>query len=146
VAGEPPQIDLAAEKRLQQMLLALATESLVQSAHDVSDGGVAVTLAECCFAASGLSASISLEGSKAPAEHALFNEGGARAVISVKSSLLARVLDNARQYGVTAQQIGQVTRDKGFRIQYKGSAAIDSPLETLRDIWANSLERALQTQ
>jgi phosphoribosylformylglycinamidine synthase II len=60
VAGEPPQIDLAAEKRLQQMLLALANEGLVQSAHDISDGGIAVTLAECCFAAAALSASVSL--------------------------------------------------------------------------------------
>ena len=146
VAGEPPQIDLAAEKRLQQMLLALATEGLVQSAHDISDGGIAVTLAECCFAAAGLSASVSLEGSEPPAEYALFNERGARAVVSVKSSLLARVLDSARQYGVAAQQIGQVTRDKGFRIQYKGSAAIDNPLDSLRDVWAHSLERALNAR
>src|SRR5580700_435306 len=146
VAGEPPQIDLAAEKRLQQMLLALANEGLVQSAHDISDGGIAVTLAECCFAAAALSASVSLEGSEPPAEHALFNERGARAVVSVKSSLLARVLDSARQYRVAAQQIGQVTRDKGFRIQYKGSAAIDSPLEVLRDVWAHSLERALNAR
>jgi phosphoribosylformylglycinamidine synthase II len=146
VAGEPPQIDLAAEKRLQQIFLALATEGLVQSAHDISDGGIAVTLVECCFAAPGLSASVSLEGSEPPAEHALFNERGARAVVSVKSSLLARVLDSARQYGVSAQQIGQVTRDKGFRIQYKGSAAIDSPLEVLRDVWAHSLERALNAR
>jgi phosphoribosylformylglycinamidine synthase subunit PurL len=146
VAGEPPQIDLAAEKRLQQMLLAVAREGLVQSAHDISDGGIAITLAECCFAALGLSASVSLEGSEPPAEHALFNERGARAVVSVKSSLLARVLDSARQYGVAAQQIGQVTRDKGFRIQYKGSAAIDSPLEVLRDVWAHSLERALNAR
>jgi phosphoribosylformylglycinamidine synthase II len=146
VAGEPPQIDLAAEKRLQQMLLALGNEDLVQSAHDISDGGLAVTLAECCFAAAGLSASVTLEGSEPPAEHALFNERGARAVVSVKSSLLARVLESARQYGVTAQQIGQVTRDKGFRIQYKGSAAIDSPLDSLREIWAYSLERALNAR
>jgi phosphoribosylformylglycinamidine synthase II len=146
VAGEPPQIDLAAEKRLQQMLLALATEGLVQSAHDISDGGIAVTLAECCFAAAGLSASVSLEGSEPPAEYTLFNERGARAVVSVKSSLLARVLDSARQYGVAAQQIGQVTRDKGFRIQYKGSAAIDNPLDSLRDVWAHSLERALNAR
>jgi phosphoribosylformylglycinamidine synthase II len=146
VAGEPPQIDLAAEKRLQQMLLALATESLVQSAHDISDGGIAVTLAECCFAANGLSTSVMLEGSEPPAEHALFNERGARAVVSVKSSLLARVLESARQYGVTAQQIGQVTRDKAFRIQYKRSAAIDSPLDALRDVWAHSLERALKVR
>jgi phosphoribosylformylglycinamidine synthase II len=146
VAGEPPQIDLAAEKRLQQMLLALGNEDLVQSAHDISDGGLAVTLAECCFAAAGLSASVTLEGSEPPAEHALFNERGARAVVSVKSSLLARVLESARQYGVTAQQIGQVTRDKGFRIQYKGSAAIDSPLDSLREAWAYSLERALHAR
>jgi len=64
--------------------------------------------------------------------------------VTVKSSLLARVLDNARQYGVTGQQIGQVTRDKAFRIQYKGSAAIDSPLDALRDVWSHSLERALK--
>jgi phosphoribosylformylglycinamidine synthase subunit PurL len=146
VAGEPPQIDLAAEKRLQQMLVALASESLMQSAHDISDGGIAVTLAECCFATNGLSASVSLEGSEPPAEHALFNERGARAVVSVKSSLLARVLESARQYGVTAQQIGQVTRDKAFRIQYKRSAAIDSPLDALRDVWAYSLERALKVR
>jgi phosphoribosylformylglycinamidine synthase II len=146
VAGEPPQIDLAAEKRLQQMLVALASERLVQSAHDISDGGIAVTLAECCFAANGLSTSVMLEGSEPPAEHALFNERGARAVVSVKSSLLARVLESARQYGVTAQQIGQVTRDKAFRIQYKRSAAIDSPLESLRDVWAHSLERALKVR
>jgi phosphoribosylformylglycinamidine synthase II len=146
VAGEPPQIDLAAEKRLQQMLVALASQSLVQSAHDISDGGIAVTLAECCFAANGLSTSVMLEGSEPPAEHALFNERGARAVVSVKSSLLARVLENARQYGVTAQQIGQVTRDKAFRIQYKRSAAIDSPLESLREAWAYSLERALKAR
>jgi phosphoribosylformylglycinamidine synthase len=146
VAGEPPQIDLAAEKRLQQMLLALANEGLVQSAHDISDGGIAVALAECCFASAALSTSVSLEGSEPPAEHALFNERGARAVVSVKSSLLARVLESARQYGVTAQQIGQVTRDKGFRIQYKGSAAIDSPLDSLREAWAYSLERALRAR
>ena len=146
VAGEPPQIDLAAEKRLQQMLLALANEGLVQSAHDISDGGIAVALAECCFASAALSTSVSLEGSEPPAEHALFNERGARAVVSVKSSLLARVLESARQYGVAAQQIGQVTRDKGFRIQYKGSAAIDSPLDSLREAWAYSLERALHAR
>jgi phosphoribosylformylglycinamidine synthase subunit PurL len=146
VAGEPPQIDLAAEKRLQQMLVALARKNLVQSAHDISDGGIAVTLAECCFAAKGLSASVNLEGSVPPAEHALFNERGARAVVSVKSSLLARVLESARQYGVYAQQIGQVTRDKAFRIQYKGSAAVDSPLESLRDVWSHSLEQALKVR
>jgi phosphoribosylformylglycinamidine synthase subunit PurL len=153
VAGEPPAIDLAAEKRLQQLLVALAAESLVQSAHDISDGGLAVAVAESCFAARGgaalaassLCVNISLD-SAASAEHALFNERGARAIVSIKPTLLARVLETARQYNVAAQSIGQVIRSDGFRIEYKGRAVIDSPLESLRDVWANSLERTLTVQ
>src|SRR2546427_556941 len=57
VAGEPPAIDLAAEKRLQDCLVALATEGAVESAHDISDGGLAVTLAESCFSSAPASAS-----------------------------------------------------------------------------------------
>ncbi len=153
VAGEPPAIDLAAEKRLQELLIALATEGSVQSAHDTSDGGLAVAIAESCFASAGgrpelsaLSAKISLEYATGggPAEYELFSERGARAVVSVKSSLVARVLETARQYNVTAEQIGQVTRDKTLRIEYKGHAVIDSPVEELRDVWTHSLERAVR--
>src|SRR5881396_664426 len=84
VAGEPPAIDLAAEKRLQDCLVALATEGAVESAHDISDGGLAVTLAESCFAASSvvagletgsfsLGASVQLDDDSA-AEFSLFSE------------------------------------------------------------------------
>ncbi|MBV9888368.1 MAG: phosphoribosylformylglycinamidine synthase II, partial [Acidobacteria bacterium] len=153
VAGEPPAIDLAAEKRLQEFLIAVAGEGLVQSAHDISDGGIAVAVAESCFASAGgrpelaaLSAKISLEYATGggPAEYELFSERGARAVVSVKPSLVARVLESARQYNVTAGQIGQVTRDKTLRIEYKGHAVIDSPVEELRDVWTHSLERAVR--
>ena len=60
VAGAPPAIDLAAEKRLIDCLVQLAAEKLIHSAHDVSDGGLAVTLAESCFAANGLAAQVTL--------------------------------------------------------------------------------------
>ena len=61
VGGAPPQIDLAAESRLIEALVALSAQGLLASAHDISDGGLAVALAECCFTgASGLSADISL--------------------------------------------------------------------------------------
>jgi len=150
VAGEPPAIDLAAEKRLQELLVALASEGSVQSAHDISDGGIAVAIAESCFASAGgrpevaaLSAKVSLDDSNA-AEFALFNERGARAIVSVKASLVAHVLETARHYQVTAEQIGQVIRDEGLRIEYKGHAAIDSPVEELRDVWTHSLERAVK--
>jgi phosphoribosylformylglycinamidine (FGAM) synthase-like enzyme len=75
------------------------------------------------------------------AEGAVFGERGARAVVSVKPDKLAALLATARQYGVRASEIGSVTPDNVLRIQYKGCAAIDSPVEFLRDAWARSLER-----
>jgi phosphoribosylformylglycinamidine synthase len=142
VAGEPPAIDLGAEKRLIDCLVALAAEGSVQSAHDISDGGLAVTLAESCFAANGLGIAAKLEENDAP-EVALFGERGARAIVSVKPAMLARVLDTARQYQVAALEVGKVIRGDAFRIQYKGSAVIDSSIPALRGAWAQSLERTL---
>ncbi len=143
VAGEPPAIDLAAEKRLQDCLVALAAEGSLQSAHDISDGGLAVTLAESCFASTSVvGAHVKLEEA-GPAEAAAFGERGARAVVSVTPSKLAAVLDTARQYKVAARDIGQVTRGGAFRIEYKGRAVMDSSIETLHDAWAHSLERTL---
>jgi phosphoribosylformylglycinamidine synthase II len=141
-AGEPPAIDLAGEKRLIDCLVALAAEGSVQSAHDISDGGLAVTLAESCFAVNGFGVHVKLEEA-GPAEAAIFSERGARAVVSVTPSKLAAVLNTARQYSVAAYQIGQVIRGDAFRIQYKGSAVIDSSVQALRDTWAHSLERIL---
>jgi len=153
VSGEPPAIDLAAEKRLIECLVALASDGSVQSAHDISDGGIAVTLAESCFAAASsvvaaqhaapqLGANVTL-AADGPAEHALFNERGARCVVSVSPTKLAAVLATARQYNVGAHEIGKVHLGNALRIEYKGSAVVDSPLDFLRDIWANSLERTL---
>jgi phosphoribosylformylglycinamidine synthase II len=168
VAGEPPPIDLPAERRLQDCLIALAAESALQSAHDISDGGLAVTLAESCFANmadqpnachpesprllgegsafSSLGAIATLGDESLPAEHALFHERGARAIVSVTPSKLAAVLNTARQYNLAARKLGQVTRDGSFRIQHKGRAVIDSSIETLRDAWAHSLERTLTSK
>jgi phosphoribosylformylglycinamidine synthase len=150
VAGQPPAIDLPAEKRLQQCLVALAASRSIQSAHDISDGGLAVTVVESCFASaparkSGdtLSARIRIEDSS-PAEHAVFGERGARAVISVSPASLNAVRQTARKYGVGAVRIGEVNADGIFRIELNGSAIIEESVETLRDIWAHSLERALK--
>ena len=150
VAGQPPAIDLPAEKRLQQCLVALAASHSVQSAHDISDGGLAVTVAESCFASaparkSGdtLGARIRIED-RSPAESALFGERGARTVITVSPASLNAVLQMARNCGVSAVQIGRVTADGIFSIELNRSAIIEESVETLRDIWAHSLERALK--
>jgi phosphoribosylformylglycinamidine (FGAM) synthase-like enzyme len=54
------------------------------------------------------------------------------------------VLQTSRKYGVSAVRIGEVTANGIFRIELNGSAIIEEPVETLRDIWARSLERALK--
>jgi phosphoribosylformylglycinamidine synthase len=154
VAGEPPAIDLAAEKRLQELLVALASHGLIQSAHDLSDGGLAVAAAESCFASSigakdgarHLGATLDLEDASAPTEGALFGERGARAIVSVTPSSLARVLDTAREYGVSASGIGAVIGEGSFRIQYKGKPVIEDRVDALHGIWANSLERAINVR
>jgi phosphoribosylformylglycinamidine synthase subunit PurL len=156
VSGEPPAIDLAAEKRLIDCLIALASDGSVQSAHDISDGGIAVTLAESCIAAAPsragarhavpvLGANVNLDPD-GPAEHALFNERGARCVLSVSPTKLAAILSTARQYNVGAREIGKVKLNNALRIEYKGSAAVDSPVDSLRSIWANSLEQTLTSK
>jgi phosphoribosylformylglycinamidine synthase II len=150
VAGQPPAIDLPAEKRLQQCLVALAASGAVQSAHDISDGGLAVTVAESCFASAParkpgdtLGARIRIEASE-PAEATVFGERGARAVVSVSPASLNAVIQMAQKYGVSAVQIGRVNADGIFSIEFNGSAIIEESVETLRDAWAHSLERALK--
>jgi phosphoribosylformylglycinamidine synthase subunit PurL len=143
VAGEPPAIDLDAEKRLIDCLVVLASDGTVVSAHDISDGGLAVTVAESCFALStAVGASVKADDPLA-AEFAVFGERGARCVVSVRPAKLAALHSIARQYGIAASEIGQVTRDPSLRIEYSGRAIIDSPVESLRDVWAKSLERML---
>jgi phosphoribosylformylglycinamidine synthase len=142
VAGEPPAIDLAAEKRLIDCLVALAEAKIVQSAHDVSEGGLAVAVAESCFASQGVGAHIAAD-LEANAECALFGERGARAIVSVAPGNVAAVLATARQYGAGTRQIGKVTGDNTLCIEYKGRVVMQAAVATLEDAWAHSLEREL---
>jgi phosphoribosylformylglycinamidine synthase II len=145
VSGEPPSIELAAEKWVIDCMVALAAEGTLHSAHDVSDGGVAVTLAESCFAGDGVGASVAVPEDVA-AEYALFGERGARVLVSSAPEQLAAVRTTARQYGVGAHEIGKVTSDNTLRIEYKGRTVVSASVPALRDVWADSLERKLKIQ
>jgi phosphoribosylformylglycinamidine synthase II len=141
VAGAPPSVDLAAEKRLIALLVALVSEGALKSAHDVSDGGLTVTLAESCFASGGLSARVSLT-SKEPDEASLFGERGARAVVSVTPENLAAARRVAAQYEVAVLEIGQVSKGE-FRIELNGRAVVSADVPSLTDAWENSIETAV---
>jgi phosphoribosylformylglycinamidine synthase subunit PurL len=143
-SGEPPAIDLDAEKRLIDCLVDLAAEKAILSAHDVSDGGIAVTLAESCFASNGLSAEVNLPAeSSEPVEYALYGERGARAVVSASPALLARVESIAAQYHVSVSRIGAVTAGE-FRIVYGGSAVVRGSVDSFRQSWAGALAKELE--
>ena len=144
IAGAPPSIDLHAEKALNDCLVAMAAERSVQSAHDTSDGGLAVTIAECCFASERLSAEIKLQ-TEDPLEYALFEESGARAIVSVHPDGLARVEQIAAQYKVEARRIGTVTSGE-FCIQLNGHPVIRSAIGQLCKIWNGSLETSLKKE
>jgi phosphoribosylformylglycinamidine synthase len=142
LVGTPPAIDLSAEKRLIDCLVALASSELVNSAHDVSAGGLAVALAESCFNANNLAAVVSLQGSL-PVEHELFGESGARCIVSVAAYKLASVLDVARQWGVMARQIGKVAQGEEFRIELRGRTFVSHRVPALHDAWARGLEMSI---
>jgi phosphoribosylformylglycinamidine synthase subunit PurL len=140
-AGSPPEVNLAAEKRLIATLVALAADGKLRSAHDVSDGGLAVTLAESCFASDGLSVRASLT-SKEPDEAALFGERGARAVASVTPENVAAVRRIAAQYEVAVVEVGRVTRGE-FRIELNGQTVVSAEVPSLAGAWSGALERLL---
>jgi phosphoribosylformylglycinamidine synthase subunit PurL len=146
VAGAPPAIDPAAEKRLIECLVELAREGAILSAHDVSDGGMAVTIAESCFGSEGLSARIEMvsDDPGEPAEAALFGERGARALVSAAPDSVARVKAIAAQWNVRANEIGLVARGE-FGIRYEGTTVVQDSVASLGQIWAQSLEIAVES-
>jgi phosphoribosylformylglycinamidine synthase len=114
VGGTPPVVDLEAELALQRFLAAAAAAALLHSAHDCSEGGLAVTVAEAAiggaWSEAGLGAAIDL-GSYAhglPAEAALFGEDGARAVLSADPVHAGELARMAQAFGVPLQDVGAV--------------------------------------
>jgi phosphoribosylformylglycinamidine synthase subunit PurL len=109
LSGEAPPIDLDAEVRLQKLVLALARSQRLASAHDVSDGGLAVALAESCTLEGGVvGARVELpaERSAIDALATLFGEAPSRIVVSVRPDAVADVLHRATEAGVPAVRIG----------------------------------------
>ncbi|MDZ4133748.1 MAG: AIR synthase related protein, partial [Dethiobacteria bacterium] len=109
VAGRLAAIDLEFEKRLQDLLRRLIREKLISSAHDLSDGGLAVALAESCLGGS-KGASVTLPMTTNPAL-SLFGEGPSRAIVSLKQESLEQVRQFAAEAAVPLFEIGSVGGD-----------------------------------
>jgi phosphoribosylformylglycinamidine synthase len=118
VVGDAPELDLAAEKRLQALCLKLIHDRLIVSAHDCAEGGLAVALAECCFAPKrSLGACVSsFDLTKHRSDFLLFGESQSRIIISAREEQIEKILTTATRYNVTAALIGQVTDAPAVRI------------------------------
>jgi phosphoribosylformylglycinamidine synthase len=142
--GFPPALELDKEAALQKCLVAAIQAGLVESAHDVSEGGLAVTVAECGFR-NGIAARIELTGNDLPAEYLLFGEDASRVVISCDPEQVKRIQQVAEKYGVAAEPIGATIADN-LEIRVDGKVVVSAPVEELRQAWSTALERALHTE
>jgi phosphoribosylformylglycinamidine synthase len=138
--GLPPALDMDYEKRVQAVAREVVTAGLAESAHDLSDGGLAVSLAECAFGPAQVGAALELASALRP-EFLLFHEGPSRILISTAAP--DQVQRVARQHGVEAPLLG-ATIEGGIRIRNHGEILLDCPIQRLRGCWEGGLERALE--
>jgi phosphoribosylformylglycinamidine synthase len=146
--GSPPYLNLDMEKALHDCLLSLIRDGLLQSAHDCSEGGLAVTLAESCISGPErtLGAVVRLIKGRLRKDALLFGESQSRVVISAKPVHRQAILEYGRRFGVPAEVIGAVSTERLIVSVGDGGSAepmIDQPVAMLYDRWGLSLERAL---
>jgi len=145
--GKVPRLDLERELAVQQVCLKAAEAGLLRSAHDCSDGGMAVALAECCFSSltrDGVGAEIDLNG-PLPTTTLLFSESPSRIIVSFEASARAHIEKIAELAGCPFVVIGQVG-GKQLRIDANREEAIATEVGELENTWRNSLSRKLQTE
>jgi phosphoribosylformylglycinamidine synthase len=138
--GLPPALDLDYEKRVHAAIREIVAEGHAESSHDLSDGGLAIALAEC--AEDGIGASIELATDLRP-ELALFHEGPSRILVSTEAPEAVEKI--ARAHGIDALRIG-VTMKERLPIDNKSMTWIDCPVKELRRIRGSALESHLVAQ
>jgi phosphoribosylformylglycinamidine synthase II len=137
-AGAPPAIDLEQEKRNQEFVLEAVDAGLVRSAHDLSEGGLAVTLAECAFHGAGrVGCEVDLEDPLQD-DALLFGESQSRILLTCRRAKLPRLLELAAARGVPAKAIGRTGGD-ALTVSRSGREVMTVPVERAFRTWKDSL-------
>jgi phosphoribosylformylglycinamidine synthase II len=144
VAGDAPALELERERALQRALLAAIRAGLVRSAHDCSEGGLAVALVESAITAGrDLGLTVELDD-EIPASALLFGEAQSRVVASCEPAKLAALLESMSSAGVPAREIGRVGEAGGrVRIATR-DAAIDAPAAELASLYFDAIPRRME--
>jgi phosphoribosylformylglycinamidine synthase II len=135
VRGDAPAFDPSREAALIRLVTDAASAALLASAHDCSDGGIAVTLAECCFESGGVGATVALQNTVE-----LFSESASRIVVSVDASKEQEMLSRAAAAGVPARRIG-TTGGSRLVIAVAGQKVVDVAIAEAETVWATALEK-----
>jgi len=140
-----PHVDLVHEIKVQNAVRDLIREGLVKSAHDCSEGGLAVAVAECCFNPEKLlGAEINLKAADTPATTVLFDESQSRIVISVARADLEKTVSLLREQGVLFQELGEVGGDT-LSIRVNGET-FRWQVADLYDDWWNAIRRTVEDE
>ena len=140
--GPCPEVDLDAEHRLVELMVSLAQGGLLDSAHDVSDGGLAVALAECAMK-KGMGAEIALEVGGVRPSAALFGESTGRVIVTYPPEAQAAVPAAAKKAGVPFAHIGRVG-GPALRVAIGKKVFIDEKVAALAQIWTTAFAEAME--
>jgi phosphoribosylformylglycinamidine synthase II len=147
VTGRPPEIDLALERSVQGFLRQAITAGLVASAHDLSDGGLAVAVAESCMATAAagqtLGAELELPASTVRLDRLLFAEGGARILVSVPAEQADAWQQALRAADVPAQRLGVVSSQASLRIVQGAATLLEQSVIQLRERFEQAIPRRM---
>ncbi len=125
--GRPPEVDLAAERALAAVLTSAAADGLLEAAHDLSEGGLAIALAECCLD-QGVGCQVALPGDLFTQ---LFSESAARAVVAVRPGSGRAFAALAARHGVPLQELGVAGGDSLVVQASTGQGSFDIPVDEL---------------
>ncbi len=143
--GSPPGLDLHQEAALHRCMAELGSRRVLRSAHDCSDGGLAVALAECCFGTR-VGASVALHaGAGIAPELVLFGEDAGRIVISCDPDRSEEIKKVAHQHGIAAIPLGKTVPEQ-FTVAIDRHTVVSAPVSELESAWARSLERMLHVE
>jgi len=144
VWGVPPALDLKQETALQKCLRELILGDAIDSAHDCSDGGLAVALAESGFPLE-LGAEIDLDSNGIFAEGVLFGESASRVLISCDPKKAENIKEIAVRWSIRADRIGRTVPEK-LVIRMDGKQAVSAKVSDLRQVWDSALSKALHDE
>src|SRR5205823_5887858 len=144
VWGYPPELELEREAALQKAIVEIVNSGLVDSVHDCSEGGIAVSLAESAMAR-GVGARVDLTSQQLPVEFVLFGEDASRIVISCDRNSVSGIQQVAVKYDLSAEVIGE-TVSQTLEIAVDGRVVVSAPVSELRNEYENALERAISTE